>query len=60
MKTKQKLVIFVAAVLVSFFGFSLMAAPSVDLIKTAKDAGTQSLDSFLAEADVTVYAHFKG
>jgi hypothetical protein len=60
MKTKQKLVIFVAAILLSLFAFSLMAAPSVELIKTGKDAGTQSLASFLAKADVTVHAHLKG
>ena len=45
MKTKQKLAIFAAAVLLSFFGFSLMASPSVELIKMGKDAGTQSLAS---------------
>ena len=60
MKTKQKLVIFVAAVLLSFFGFSLLAASSVELIKTGRDAGNQSLASFLAKADVTVHAHLKG
>jgi hypothetical protein len=60
MKTKQKLVIFVAAVLLSFFGFSLLAASSVELIKTGRDAGSQSLASFLAKADVTVHAHLKG
>jgi hypothetical protein len=60
MKTKQKLAIFAAAVLLSFFGFSLVASPSVELIKTGKDAGTQSLAVYLAKADVTVHAHLKG
>ena len=60
MKTKQKLVIVVAAVLLTFFGFSLLAAPAVDLIKTGKDAGNLPLAEFVAQADVTVHAHLKG
>ena len=60
MKTKQKLAILVAAVLLTFFGFNLMASPSVELIKAGKDAGTQTLASFLAKADVTVHANLKG
>jgi hypothetical protein len=57
MKTKQKLAILAAAVLLTFFGFSLMASPSVELIKTSRAAGTETLASYLAAADVTVYAH---
>jgi hypothetical protein len=60
MKTKQKLAIFAAAVLLSFFGFSLVASPSVELIKTSRDAGTQTLASYLTKADVTVHANLKG
>jgi hypothetical protein len=60
MKTKQKLAIFAAAVLLSFFGFSLVASPSVELIKMGKDAGTQSLATYMAKADVTVHANLKG
>jgi hypothetical protein len=60
MKTKQKLAILAAAVLLTFFGFSLMASPSVELLKTGRDAGTQTLSSYLAKADVTVYANIKG
>jgi hypothetical protein len=60
MKTKQKLAILAAAILLTFFGFSLMASPSVELIKTGKDAGTQTLTSYLAKADVTVHANPKG
>jgi hypothetical protein len=60
MKIKQKLAIFAAAVVLSFFGFSLVASPSVELIKMGKDAGTQSLASYLATADVTVHANLKG
>ena len=60
MRIKQKLVILAAAVLLTFFGFNLLAAPSVDLIKAGKDAGTLSLAEFLAQPDVTVHAHLKG
>jgi hypothetical protein len=60
MKTKQKLAILAAAILLTFFGFSLIASPSVELIKTGKDAGTQTLASYLAKADVTVHANPKG
>lgn len=60
MKTKQKLAIFAAAVLLSFFGFSLVASPSVELITMGKGAGTQTMASYLAKADVTVHANIKG
>jgi hypothetical protein len=60
MKTKQKLAILAIAVLLTFFGFSLMASPSVELIKTGKEAGTQTLASYLVKADVTVHANLKG
>jgi hypothetical protein len=60
MNIKQKLAILAVAVLLTFFGFSLMASPSVELIKTGRDAGTQTLASYLAKADVTVHANLKG
>jgi len=60
MKTKQKLAILAVAVLLTLFGFSLMASSSVELIKTGKEAGTQPLATYLAKADVTVHAYLKG
>jgi hypothetical protein len=60
MKTKQKLAILLVAVLLTFFGFSLMASPFAELMKTGKDIGTQTLAGYLVKADVTVHANSKG
>ena len=51
MKFKTKLVIFVAAVLISFVGFSLIASPAVDVIVVGKKAGYQMISNFLANTN---------
>jgi hypothetical protein len=60
MKIRQKLAILAVAALLTIFGFSLMAGPYVELIKTGNGAGTQALAGYLVKADVTVHAHQKG
>ena len=51
MKFKTKLVIFMAAVLISFVGFSLIASPVVDVIVIGKKAGYEIISNFLAKQD---------
>jgi hypothetical protein len=53
MKFKTKAVIFLAAVLISLIGFSLIAAPAVDVIVVGKKAGYQIISNFLAKADLS-------
>ena len=53
MKLKTKAVIFVAAVLISLIGFSLIAAPAADVIVIGKKAGYQIISNFLAKTDIS-------
>jgi hypothetical protein len=52
MKFKTKFVIFLAAVLISFVGFSLIASPLVDVLVVGKEAGYEQISNFLAKAAV--------
>jgi hypothetical protein len=54
MPFKTKLLIFVAAVLISFVGFSLIASPVVDVIVVGKKAGYQIITNYLQKADISV------
>lgn len=49
MKFKAKLAILMVATLISFVGFSLIAAPAVDIVKIGKDAGYETISSVLAQ-----------
>ncbi len=52
MKFKTKFVIFLAAALISFVGFSLIASPIVDVLVVGKEAGYEQISNFLAKSDV--------
>jgi hypothetical protein len=49
MKIRDKLAIFVVAVLITFFGFSLIASSSVDILKVGKKAGYEIISNVLAK-----------
>jgi hypothetical protein len=53
MKFKTKTVIFLAAVLISFVGFTLIASPFVDILVVGKEAGYEQISNFLAKSDVS-------
>jgi len=52
MKFKTKFVILCAAVMISFVGFSLIAAPIVDILVVGKEAGYEQISNFLAKSGV--------
>ncbi|MCJ7579647.1 MAG: hypothetical protein MUP98_03825 [Candidatus Aminicenantes bacterium] len=52
MKFKTKFVIFLAAALISFVGFSLIASPVVDVLVLGKEAGYEQISNFLAKSGV--------
>jgi hypothetical protein len=51
MKLKEKLAIFVVAVLLTLVGFNLIAAPSVDILKIGKQAGYEIIANYLAKVE---------
>lgn len=53
MKVKEKAVIFLAAVLISFVGFSLIASPFVEILVVGKEAGYEQISNFLAKSAVS-------
>ena len=53
MKFKEKVVIFLAAALISFVGFGLIAFPYVDILVVGKEAGYEQISNFLAKAGVS-------
>jgi hypothetical protein len=55
MNFKQKVAIFLAAVLLTLVGFSLIAAPAVDILKVGKQAGYQIISNHLANADAAAH-----
>jgi len=52
MNFKEKFGIFVLAVVLTFVGFSLVAAPAVDLVKVGKYAGNEIISNVLAKANL--------
>jgi predicted exporter len=48
MKLRNKLAIFLVAVLITFVGFSLIASSSVDMLKMGKKAGYEIISNVLA------------
>ena len=55
MNIKQKIAIFMVAVMLSLVGFSLIAAPTVDILKVGKQAGYQIISNYLASADAAAH-----
>jgi hypothetical protein len=55
MNFKQKVVIFLAAVLLTLVGFSLIAAPAIDILKVGKEAGYEIISNYLAKADAAAH-----
>ena len=56
MKLRIKATIFLAAVLLTFVGFNLIASPAaVDLAKIGKKAGYKIIANVLAEADTATH-----
>ncbi|MFC2160314.1 hypothetical protein ACFLRW_07005 [Acidobacteriota bacterium] len=51
MKFKTKFVFILAAALISFVGFSLIASPVVDVLVVGKEAGYEQISNFLAKSD---------
>ena len=51
MKFRTKVAIFLVAVFVTVVGFSLMAAPAIEMMKVGKDAGYEMISNYLAQAD---------
>lgn len=54
MKLRDKLAIFLFACLITFVGFSLIASPSVGMLKLGKKAGNEIISNFLAKEATTV------
>ncbi len=48
MKLRDKLAIFLVAVLITFVGFSLIASPSLDMLKVGKKAGYEIISNMIA------------
>jgi hypothetical protein len=57
MKLKEKILILAASVLLSLAAFSLIAGPSVDMVKMGKKAGYEMIVNYLAEAEATSLGH---
>jgi hypothetical protein len=49
MNLRNKLAIFMVAVLITFVGFSLIASSSVDILKVGKKAGYEIISNVLAK-----------
>jgi hypothetical protein len=50
MKLRQKTAILIVAVLITFVGFSLIAAPSECMLRIGKEAGYEIIANYLAKA----------
>jgi hypothetical protein len=48
MKLRDKLAILLVAVLITFVGFSLIASPSLDMLKVGKKAGYEIISNMIA------------
>ncbi len=50
MKFREKTAILIVAVLITFVGFSLIAAPSESMLRIGKEAGNEIIANYLAKA----------
>ncbi len=55
MKLKYKVIIFMAAVLVTLFGFNLISSSSVCLLDVGNEAGYEIIENYLDKADHTAH-----
>lgn len=55
MNFKQKVAIFLAAVLLTLVGFNLIAAPTIDILKIGKQAGTHIISNCPANSDAAAH-----
>jgi Tfp pilus assembly protein PilO len=55
MNFKQKVVIFLAAILLTLVGFNLIVSPAVDILKVGKQAGYEIISNYLAKADAAAH-----
>jgi hypothetical protein len=60
MKLRDKLAIFLVAVLITFVGFSLIASSSVDILKVGKKAGYEIISNMLAKEANAVASQSSG
>jgi len=60
MKFKTKVAILLAAVLLTFLGFNLIASSGVELVKVGKQAGYEIISNYLAKADTASHYSLKG
>ena len=51
MNMKERVMIFIAAILITLVGFSLISSPAVDMVKVGKEAGYEIISNWLAKAD---------
>jgi hypothetical protein len=51
MRFREKVLVFFVAICVSVLGFNLIASSSVDLLKTARAAGYEHIQSYLAKCN---------
>jgi len=51
MKLKEKILILAASVLLSLTAFSLIAAPTVDMVKMGRSAGYEMIANHLAHSE---------
>ena len=51
MKLRERVVIFMAAILITLVGFSLISSPAADMVKVGKEAGYEIITNWLAKAD---------
>jgi hypothetical protein len=58
MKIPTKLAIFLAAALLTFAGFSLIAGPTVEILKVGHQAGYEIIANYLAKSETP--ANVKG
>jgi len=49
MRFKEKVLIFVAAIVLTFLGFSLIGSSSTCMLKIGKEAGYEIIENYLAE-----------
>jgi len=55
MNFKQKVAIFLVAVVLTLVGFSLIAAPTIDILKVGKEAGYEIISNYLAKTDAATH-----
>jgi len=55
MKFREKLLVLFIAVVVSVLGFNLIASSTVFLLKVAKEAGYETMESYLSKCDADAY-----